>query len=86
MTAYPEILQIGAVGVIFFFAIREFFSYLKSRGTNEHPDYDKDIALVRQQLTNHMTHACADIAELKTSVKDIDKRLVEMDKKLDRLT
>jgi hypothetical protein len=83
MTNSPELLQIGAVAIIFLFAVKEFFRYLNNKGG--HPNYDKDIALVKQQLTNHMNHACEDIKELKIAVKDINLQLSEINRKLDKL-
>jgi hypothetical protein len=58
----PEILELGTVAILFLFAIREFFTFLKakkqSNDTDETSDLHeikKDIALMQQQLTNHMT-------------------------------
>jgi hypothetical protein len=54
-----ELLQIGAVAILFFFAIKEFFAYLKiKKEMPNKPDIskiEKDIALINQQLNNHMT-------------------------------
>jgi len=56
-TTMPEeqILQLGAIAVLFAIAIREFFGYLKGKKSCNNSTYDKDIALIRQQLENHMT-------------------------------
>ncbi len=49
------------------------------------PNYDKDIALIRQQLENHMAHACEDLRIIKHRVSKMEEGQVEINRKLDRL-
>ena len=51
-----EFIQLGAVAILFLFAIKEFFAFLKAKKQpNDIHEIQKDIALIQQQLTNHMT-------------------------------
>ena len=82
---YFEYTQLLTMGVIFAFAIREFFLYLKTKKTNQNnTDYDssykKDIANINLQLTNHITEIEGkiddierDVGETKTDIKLIQK-------------
>jgi hypothetical protein len=57
-----ELAQLGILGLLFYFAIKEFFIFLKAKKqpndtdeTSDLHEIKKDIALINQQLTNHMT-------------------------------
>ncbi len=72
------IIQLGAVAIIFAFAIKEFFAYLKSRKNgNGRKDNKQDVKLaiietkVSTILENNLPH--------------INKRLENIEKKLDIL-
>jgi hypothetical protein len=52
-----EILQIGAVGVIFYFAIKEFFAYLKSRKMASETDNISSILGELQTLNSNHLHS-----------------------------
>jgi hypothetical protein len=69
-----ELLQIGAVAVLFLFAIKEFFAYLKiKKEVPNAPDINQikqDIALINQQLNNHMTDYNKCISRTEKLVKE----------------
>jgi hypothetical protein len=69
-----ELLQIGAVAVLFLFAIKEFFAYLKTKKEVPNaPDINQikqDIALINQQLNNHMTDYNKCISRTEKLVKE----------------
>ena len=85
-----ELIQIGAVAILFLFAIREFFAFLKTRnGKNPINQIKTDIALIQQQLTNHMTdyNKCIERVErmVKQNTKSIDEirsAMIRIDAKL----
>jgi len=62
MDITPEIYQLGSIAVIFVFAIREFFAYLRGKQPNGKKDEKQDISLavVNEKLknieTNHLPH------------------------------
>ena len=73
-----QYLQLGAIAIIFALAIREFFSYLKSRKNGDGKKDNKQdvkLAIIETKLTsimeNHLPH--------------IEKRLDNIEKKLDIL-
>lgn len=68
-----EIIELGAIAILFYFAIKEFFVFLKSRkinGTNGTNDVKKDIALINQQLNNHMNDYNKCINRIEDLVKE----------------
>ena len=77
----PEITQIGAIGIITIFLIKEVFSYLRTKKTNQNnSSYKKDIAGINLKLTNHITGIEGkiddierDVRETKTDIKLIQK-------------
>ena len=83
---YFEYTQLLAMGVVFIFAIREFFSYLKIKKANQNnTDYKKDIARINLNLTNHITEIEGkisdierDVGETKTDIKLIQKDIRDM--------
>ncbi len=71
-----QILQLGAVAVLFAIAIREFFGYLKAKksnnGTQNLPDsLVASIARIDEKLDNHITHFCGDLADTKKEMKEM---------------
>ena len=65
-----EILNLGAVSILFFLFLREFFAYLKTR-RNGNGTYRKDITSVNAKLDNHLT-------EVNGKISDIETDIVEM--------
>lgn len=78
----PDIMQIGAVAIIFLFCAREFFSYLKSRkGEGKNGTYlgiDKELMLINQKLDNHIEHICEAMTEMKMDIKGIKDDIVDI--------
>lgn len=74
MSINPEYLQLGAVAIIFLFAIKEFFSYLKSRKTTgTSNNYEVELAKINEKLNNHIEHFCKSLDENCGDIKDIKK-------------
>ena len=65
-----ELLELGAIAILFYFAIKEFFVFLRARKTNGTNDVKKDIALINQQLANHMNDYNKCIGRVETLVKE----------------
>lgn len=63
-----EIYQIGAVGVIFVFAIREFFLFLRAKRNSN--GQNKLLDEVRLLNVNHLS-------SMKQTIKDGDTKIVE---------
>ena len=67
----PEILQLGAVAIIFLFAIKEFFSWQKSR-KNGSSSILRELQLMN---SNHLTSICKVIG---SGDKEIVKAITDM--------
>ena len=65
-----ELLELGAIALLFYFAIKEFFVFLKSKKPNRTNDVKKDIALINQQLNNHMNDYNKCINRIEDLVKE----------------
>ncbi len=72
-----EILLLSPIGILFLFAIKEFFAYLKSK-KNGSNTYEKDIALIRQDLSNHITTFCKDLDMCRKDIDQIKTDIHEM--------
>lgn len=75
------IAQMGAIGVIFLFAIKEFFSWLKSsKKGGQKTQNDIDIALLQQDVreikTNHLSHIEKSLEENKQEHKENRELLI----------
>lgn len=66
-----DILNIGAVAVIFLFAVKEFFSYLKSRKDNESKPVMEDMLKELRVMNENHLHS------LKDAINDGNARIVE---------
>jgi len=80
----PEILNLGAVVIIFLFFLKEFFAYLKTK-KNGNGNYKVELESINNKLGNHltevngkigdierkMTEQCIDIKIIKESLSDI---------------
>jgi len=99
MDITPEIYQLGSIAVIFVFAIREFFAYLrgkqpdgkKDERQNEKQDEKQDISLavVNEKLktieTNISNHIIHKLAENDKDHQEIKVNIAEIKTKLDIL-
>ena len=79
-----EILNLGTVGILFFFFMKEFFAYLKTK-KNGNGNYKLELDSINNKLGNHlaevngkisdierkMTEQCIDIKIIKSSIEDI---------------
>jgi len=72
----PDLLQLGAIAVIFIFAIREFFAYLQNKKTSEDNKayqgngiWKSDIARIDNKLDNHICGISKKIANIETDIK-----------------
>jgi uncharacterized membrane protein YhiD involved in acid resistance len=68
----PEILQLGAVAIIFLFAIKEYFSWMKNRKENRNNNkiMEEMLKELRTMNDNHFN-------SLKTTINQGDNRIVE---------
>ena len=78
-----EILNLGAVSILFFLFLEKFFSYLKTKKNGNinkkaAVDYERDLSEIRLQLGNHynalredVTKMQTDIAIIKNNINDI---------------
>lgn len=57
-----DLLQLGALAVIFFFAVKEFFSYLKSRN-NKPENLTKEIFTELQVMNNNHLNSIKEAIE-----------------------
>jgi len=89
-----QILQLGALGIIFVFAIKEFFGYLKARknGNGSSVNYGKMIEQLKSMNDNHLSAISKDINAgndrivdaIKDMHTDLASRLGELKGKIDR--
>lgn len=88
MDITPEIYQLGSIAVIFVFAIREFFAYLRGKQPNGKKDEKQDISLavvneklknIETNISNHIMHKLdandADHQEIKVDIAEIKTKL-----------
>jgi len=83
----PEILQLGALSIIFALAIKEYFAYQKSKNNGKNgKDYDNEqnerLARVEvslkhmEKLTeNHISHIQDDIKRIYVCIDKIENKL-----------
>ena len=87
MDTTPQMLAIlGPIGIIFAFAVKEFFSYLKSKkiehiyATKEacdlkHQRIDENILLIKE---NHLKHLESDVKEINAHLQAIEIAIVRI--------
>ena len=72
----PELLQLGAVAIIFLFAIREFFQWLKNKKNNNNKEEVKfQLMLLNQKVDNHIQHIRDELIEIREDIRDIKNKL-----------
>ena len=74
--------QLGMVGIVMIFLIKEIFAWLKTKKANQdNSSYKKDIAGINLQLTNHITEIEGKIDDIETSIDDlkVDVKLIQKD-------
>ena len=79
-----EILNLGAVSILFFLFLKEFFSYLKVR-KNGNGNYRADLASINLKVGNHLSEVNGkisdverDVAEVKMDIKIIKNTLEDI--------
>ena len=85
-----EILNLGAVGILFFLFMREFFSYLKEKkGGNRNEKYEKvlencqksleeykdTVKEINHKLGNHLTEVNGKIGGIERELADVQRSL-----------
>lgn len=66
-----ELMQLGALGILFALAIKEFFAYLKTRKNGHSETVDNVIVAALNKLgDNHLNH-------VEMAVKEGDQKIVE---------
>jgi len=65
-----EILNLGAIGIIFIFFLKEFFAYLKAKKNckNGNGDYKIELAGINNKLSNHLTEVNGRISDIERDV------------------
>ena len=66
-----EIQNQGAIAILFFFFMKELFSYLRAKKNNNGKtatDYERDMAEVKLQLENHYNGLRRDVAKIQTDM------------------
>jgi len=58
-----EILNLGAVAIIFIFFLKEFFAYLKTK-KNGNGNYKVELASINNKLGNHLTEVNGKIGDI----------------------
>ena len=68
-----EILNLGAVAILFFLFMKEFFSYLNTKkNENGNEKYEKALEAINEKLGNHLT--------------DVNRRISGVEKEVGKLT
>jgi len=68
----PDIIQLGAIGIIFLFAVKEFFSYLKSRKNGG--GLTREVKIIGE---NHLEHM---YDEMKRQTEQHEKMIIVLTK------
>ena len=88
-----QILQLGALGIIFVFAVKEFFSYLKARKNGGNGgSYGKMVEQLKSLNDNHLISISKDINSgndrvvdaINSMHTDLASRLGKLEGKLDK--
>ena len=75
---YFDYTQLLTIGILFAFAIKEFFAWMKSK--NEHKEnqiyrngggYKEDIAEIKNKLSNHLFNVNKEIQSIKREIDSI---------------
>ncbi len=69
-----EILNLGAVGILFFFFLREFFAYLKAKKNgngNGNVDYKIELTGINNKLNNHLHDVNNKISSIEREIINI---------------
>ena len=72
----PELLQLGAVAIIFLFCAKEFFSYLKSKKSNGNGTNKSILDQLQLTNTNHLIHITESIEKLNCAIREGNKEVV----------
>ena len=81
-----EIYQLGAVAVLFAFAIGQFFSWLKTKNNKKNgKDVNGQLTAINNKFDNHLTFLSErirtiekEIAEIKESIRDIRRDIANL--------
>lgn len=74
MNSIKEFTNLGAVAVIFLFAVKEFFSYLKSRKNGESPPgtpLSNEVVMELKRMNDNHLHTLTD------TVRDGNEKIVQ---------
>ena len=64
---YQLLYILGPVGILFFFAIKEFFSYLKNKnGGNK---VEIQLARLNEKVDNHIDHISKELIQINANLK-----------------
>lgn len=77
------ITELAPVTIIGIFAIKEFFAWLKTRRNNN--GTQKELALLKQQVNNHMTDYKENLNSLEEKYEQNRKKLNKIDKTVVRI-
>ena len=71
-----EILNLGAVAIIFILCVKEFFAYLKTKKNgNGNGKYEKALEAINEKLGNHLTDVNKNIASIRIDVASTNKEM-----------
>ena len=73
-----QYIQLGAVAIVFIFAIREFFAYLKSKNSKSGIDIYKRLETIDKTLTNHMCSYNRALGRMEEAISDIKEDVREI--------
>jgi len=65
-----EILNLGAVSILFFLFLKEFFAYIKTR-KNGNGTYRADLASINRKMGNHLTEVNGKISDIERDVAGV---------------
>lgn len=73
-----EILDLGALAVIFIFFLKEFFAYLKTR-KNGNGGYKLELEQINNKLGNHLTEVNGKIGDIEREMaqQSIDIKIIK---------
>ncbi len=74
-----EILQLGAVAVIFLYAIGQFFNWLKEKKNEKNENGSKfQLMLLNQKIDNHIGTISREITEIKNEIQTIKNEILDL--------
>lgn len=78
-----DITQLTAIGIIFIFAIKEFFTWLREKSNKKNGgDIATRVAVMEEKLGNHCVHLDKEMTQIRGDIRTITGEIVDIKLKM----